>query len=92
MEEALQTGPGTYTSRALYGAYLHWVASQVVTAYRDYVDIRLVPTRVLSISDQEGAYALMDSDGHTVVVKNVVLAVGHTSQQMIAQEENNGEA
>lgn len=33
----------------------------------------------------------MDSDGHTVVVKNVVLAVGHTSQQMIAQEENNQE-
>ncbi|OIR65720.1 FAD/NAD(P)-binding protein [Corynebacterium diphtheriae] len=86
LEEALQTGPDTYTSRALYGAYLHWVASQVVTAYRDYVDIHLVPTRVLSISDQEGAYALMDSDGHTVVVKNVVLAVGHTSQQMSESE------
>ena len=45
-----------------------------------------MPTRVLSISDQEGAYALMDSDGHTVVVKNVVLAVGHTSQQMSESE------
>lgn len=28
----------------------------------------------------------MDSDGHTVVVKNVVLAVGHTSQQMSESE------
>ena len=27
LDEALQTGPDTYTSRALYGAYLHWVAS-----------------------------------------------------------------
>lgn len=86
LEEAHKTGPDTYTSRALYGAYLHWVASQVVTAYRDYVDIRLVPTRVLSIADQEGAYALTDSDGRTVVVKNVVLAVGHTPQQMSERE------
>ncbi len=86
LEEALQTGPDTYTSRALYGAYLHWVASQIVDAYRDKVDIYLVPTRVLSIIDQEGKHALMDSDGRTVVVKNVVLAVGHIPQQMSESE------
>lgn len=88
LAEASSATEDTYSSRALYGAYLQWSVNQLLKDSREYSPIELVARRAVSFEKREDSLLIHDSLGGCVEAKSVVLSLGHTSQNLSGKEES----
>ena len=88
LAEASSATEDTYSSRALYGAYLQWSVNQLLKDSREYSPIELVARRAVSFEKKKDSLLIHDSLGGCVEAKSVVLSLGHTSQNLSGKEES----
>ncbi|GAA1532367.1 nitronate monooxygenase [Brevibacterium picturae] len=86
LAERMNVEPNTYTSRALYGAYLTWAAERIIGAAGTNVRVRCISCRVTSLEIEGDARALTTSDGTSRNYDCVVLALGHLPARPTSRE------
>ena len=87
-------GPDDYPPRALYGAYLEWVFTQVVAEAPEKVTVEVHPTRAVRLSDDVpdghgNVLQLLELENGRVLrsLSAVILAQGHLDVRPGAEEE-----
>ncbi len=86
LAERASTEPNTYTSRALYGAYLTWSADRIVSAASANLRIRRIPRRVTALDRDRDFRRISLSDDRQRVYDYVALALGHLSARPTSRE------
>ncbi|MFI0905795.1 FAD/NAD(P)-binding protein [Streptomyces sioyaensis] len=88
-DEAVETHPESYTRRSFYGHYLEWVYGYIVSTLPPNVSIREYHHKAVSVSDVEhGNQAVALDDGSTIIVNQLMMAVGHGEAELSAEERS----
>jgi hypothetical protein len=86
-DEAVQLGPNTYPSRALYGHYLEWVFEHLTNSAPPGVTVRVHRTTAVALDERANGRQLVSlADGTQLDVDAVVLALGHSPLRLTAGE------
>lgn len=88
LAEASSATEDTYSSRALYGAYLQWSVNKLLKNSKEFSPIQLVARRAVSFEKKDNSLFVHDSLGGCVEAKSVVLSLGHTPQTLSGTEES----
>ncbi|WIY82034.1 FAD/NAD(P)-binding protein [Propionimicrobium sp. PCR01-08-3] len=86
LAERADVEPNTYTSRALYGAYLTWSADRIVSAAGPNLRIRRISKRVTALDRDRNLRRISTSDDTQRNYDYVALALGHLSAQPTSKE------
>ncbi|MEU0988835.1 FAD/NAD(P)-binding protein [Streptomyces sp. NPDC005953] len=89
--EARSLGPDSYSSRVLYGHYLHACYTRIAASAPGHLRIRFHATRAVALDDAHGVpngpqSLRLHSGERALLLDAVVLAQGHTSARPTAQE------
>lgn len=87
LAERAKVEPNTYTSRALYGAYLTWSADHIVSAAGPNLRIRRISQRVTALDRDGDIRQISTSDGAQWAYDYVALAPVHLSAQPTWREK-----
>lgn len=84
--ERADVEPNTYTSCALYGAYLTWSADRIISAAGPNLRIRRISKRVTALDRDREIRRVSTSDDAQRDYDYVALALGHLSAQLTSKE------
>ncbi|KRM71743.1 FAD/NAD(P)-binding protein [Lacticaseibacillus brantae] len=85
-EEAAGLGPNDYASRALYGAYIHWVYAELNQRKQANTTITLHQVPVSAVQKHGEQFQVTATDG-VIAVDEVVMALGNLENTPTREQE-----
>lgn len=76
---------GSFVPRRIYGDYLEWLLSEAERTARPNIELKRIYEQVTSIveHDKKDTYSVSFENGNALIVKKIVLALGHFPSQLL---------